>query len=85
MSDFIIYKLITIYIVMVICTWEGIHYIIYYAKRKSTDMKKEIEALSKKKVLQFKFIVSIFWPIALIMAIIKTRKPRIEKITKGGR
>lgn len=49
MSDFIISKLITIYIVMVTCTWEGIHFIIYYTKRNSTDMKKEIEALPKKE------------------------------------
>lgn len=85
MISFIISKLITIYIVTMICVGEGIYYTLYYAKRESKEMKKEIEALPQKKVLQFSILISLFWPIALIVALVKTRKPRIEIATKGGR
>ena len=85
MISFIISKLITIYIVTMICVGEGIYYTLYYAKRESKEMKKEIEALPQKKVLQFSILISLFWPIALIVALAKTRKPRIEIVTKGGR
>ena len=62
MISFIISKLITIYIVTMICVGEGIYYTLYYAKRDSKEMRKEIEALPQKKVLQFSSISSLPFP-----------------------